>query len=93
VDEIRATMVALRTDLQQATLRIEEQAKHLGEVDQVRRLLERKHNTAHITPVLGSNRTLCTQHNRALIARIEGKNRQLVELGQVREAFETKHNT
>jgi hypothetical protein len=40
LDEIRAAVVVLRADLHQATLRIEEQAKRLGEVGQVRRLLE-----------------------------------------------------
>jgi hypothetical protein len=40
LDEIRAAVVALRADLQQATLRIEEQAKHLGEVNQVCRGFE-----------------------------------------------------
>jgi hypothetical protein len=36
ITQERAAVGALRTDFQQATLRIEEQAKHLGEVGQVR---------------------------------------------------------
>jgi hypothetical protein len=79
MDEIRE---AVLTGLQQATLKIEEQAKHLAEVDQVRRALETKHDTAHITAVLSNKQTLCFQ---ALTARIEGQNKQLVELNQVAE--------
>jgi type II secretory pathway component PulJ len=59
LEEIRAAVVALRADLRQATFRIEEQAKQLSTLNQVRGAFETSticDRTTHITTLFSANR-------------------------------------